>query len=331
VTELKPAYLIWGGDEAKLDAWRRRLHARVESEAPAAALEVLKDERLSARATAEAIQALTLSVGRRYVLADGVERWSERDVKQLEPALSGLSPETVVVLIARGKPPKALVKAVQGCGGEVREYKPPQRRSSWGPWLGERARELGLELEREAGELLVERIGNSQRELLDNQQRLMRELEKLSIFVGEDGPIDPAAVEALTSSAVEVRAYELADAVAEGDSRRALQIAEDLRARGEDMMHILFAVLRQLRNYHRSWALVASGKSLSDVQSELRVPEFVAKRLVAQARRADGERLERALELLADLDYAIRGAGRLDPESALSLTLARAASGRRAA
>jgi DNA polymerase-3 subunit delta len=323
VAELKPAYLIWGEDEAKLDAWRRRLRARAEEEGSDATLEILRDERLSAQAVAEAIQALTLSAGRRYVLADGVERWSDRDVKEVAAALSQLPPETVVVFMARGKEPKALVKAVASCGGESHGYEAP-RPAAYPAWVRERARDLGLELEQEAAELLVERIGHS-------QQRLMRELEKLSIFAGEDGPIGSEVVGAVTTSAVEARAYELADAVVEGDPQRALQIAEDLRARGEDMMHILFALLRQLRNCHRTWALIASGKSVKDVQSELRVPPFVARRLVAQARRADGERLTRALELLADLDYGIRGAGRLDSDSALTLMLTLAASDRRAA
>jgi DNA polymerase III delta subunit len=112
--------------------------------------------------------------------------------------------------------------------------------------------------------------------------------------------------------------------VIEGDAVRALRHAEHLRDQGEDMMYILFSLLRALRNCHRGWVLTASGKSVSDVQSDLRVPPWVARRVVAQARRADRERIERAIDLLAELDYAIRGAGTLDPESALTLTLVRA-------
>jgi DNA polymerase-3 subunit delta len=157
-----------------------------------------------------------------------------------------------------------------------------------------------------------------------NQQRLLRELEKLASYCNGVAA-DAEAVETLTRSASEARGYELADAVIEGDKERALRIAEDLRARGEDIMHVLFALLRQLRNSHRAWAMAASGKSVKEVQSALRVPPFVAKRIVAQARRADGDRLERALDVVADLDYAVRGAGRLDADSALTLAVSRAA------
>jgi DNA polymerase III delta subunit len=60
------------------------------------------------------------------------------------------------------------------------------------------------------------------------------------------------------------------------------------------------------------------------------VPQWAARRIVAQARRADPEQLERALDVLADLDYAIRGAGQLDADSALTIALARASAGNEA-
>ena len=317
---LKPAYLIWGEDDVKVDAWRARLRKRAEAEGSAATLEVLKDERLSADAAVEAIGSLTLSTGCRYLMMDGVERWKDRDISRVAPVLADLPADTVVVFLAHGDPPKSLSRAVEACGGEVRGY-PAVTSRAYPAWLRERALELGLELEREAAELLLERIGH-------NQRRLLRELEKLSTFAAIEGRVDREAVDVLTSTAVEARAYELADAVVEGDTSRALHVAEDLRAHGEDLMHILFALLRQLRNCHRAWALVASGSTATQIQAELRVPPFVARRLASQAQRTDGERLEHALELLADLDYAIRGAGRLDPDSALTLTLAAATAGR---
>ena len=80
MAELKPAYLICGDDEARIDAWRGRLRARAEAGGPSTTLDVIKDERLTAESVEAAMSSLTLSVGRRYVLVDGVERWKEADV-----------------------------------------------------------------------------------------------------------------------------------------------------------------------------------------------------------------------------------------------------------
>jgi DNA polymerase-3 subunit delta len=322
-SELKPAYLIWGDDEVRLDDWRSRLRARVAAEGSSAALELLRDDRLSGQTVAAAISTLTLSVGCRYVLADGIERWKERDVKEVATALADVPAGTVVVMIAAGKAPPGLSKAVEKAGGEVHACEPPKA-AGYPTWVTERARELGLGLDRDAAQVLVERVGEDEQRR-PRQQRMARELEKLAIFAGERA-LGVEDVNALTASAVDARIYELADAVIERDPARALRIAEDLRGRGEDMMHILFALLRQLRQCRRTWALVSSGRSLRDVQSELRVPPFVARRVVAQARRADPDQLERALDVLADLDWTIRGGGQLDAESALTIALTRAAS-----
>jgi DNA polymerase III subunit delta len=328
-SELKPAYLIWGDDEVRLDDWRSRLRARVAGEGSSAALELLRDDRLSGQTVAAAISTLTLSVGRHYVLADGIERWKERDVKEVATALADVPAGTVVVMIAGGKAPPGLSKAVEKAGGEVHACEAPKA-AGYPSWVTERARELGLALDRDAAQVLVERVGEDEQRR-PRQQRMVRELEKLATFAGGERVLGVEDVDALTASAVDARIYELADAVIEGDPAGALRIAEDLRGRAEDMMHILFALLRQLRQCRRTWALVSAGRSLRDVQSELRVPPFVARRVVAQARRADPDQLERALDVLADLDYAIRGAGQLDADSALTIALTRAASATEAA
>jgi DNA polymerase III delta subunit len=113
--------------------------------------------------------------------------------------------------------------------------------------------------------------------------------------------------------------------VIEGDGERALRIGEELQERGEPTMYILFGLLRQLRQAYVASALVSAGRSTRDVQAALGVPTFIAKQIEAQARSVDPERLERALDLLAELDYAVKGGGDLDEHSALTLVLAAAA------
>jgi DNA polymerase III subunit delta len=328
MAELKPAYLIHGEDEARIDAARRRMRARGQAEAADASLEVLRGEQLTAEATVAAIGALTLGAGRRYLLADGVERWKDADVKQVVTALADIPPDTVILLLCSGDAPAALVKAVEKAGGEVHSGKAPKP-AEYPRWTIERARELGVGLDRDAAQALVAQAARGERNTI-RQHTLVRELEKLALFVGDGATIDVEAVDAVTTSAVESRVFELADAIIEGDSERAVRVAEDLRDHGDDIMHILFTMLRQLRNCHRAWALLAAGTSAKDIQADLRQPPWVAKQTIAQARRADPERVERALDLLADLDWQIRGGGDLDVESALTLTVTAASSDPRA-
>jgi DNA polymerase III subunit delta len=335
MADLKPAYLVHGDDEARIDSWRQRLRARARDDGPSTTLETLSGDALTIDAFVAATGALTLAVGRRYVLADGVERWKEKDLKGAAEALRTLPPDTVVLLIAVGKVRRrrespaegpaqpALVKAVTSIGGEVQLCEAPTP-ARYPAWIVQQGQELGLVVSEDAAQALLERVGTDENRNV-RQRRLVRELEKLGVYAPEGGLVDRETVEAATMSDVEARAYELADAVIDGDRERALLLAEDLRDRGAEMMHIVFAMLRQLRQARRAAAMIEAGASKQDIADGLRVPLFVARQIAARAERADAARLEQTLEELAELDYAVRGGINRDAGTALTLILAEAA------
>ena len=321
MADLKPAYLVHGDDEVKLDSWRGRLRARAAREGSDATLDVLAGDELTPGAFAQATGALTLGLGRRYLLADGVERWKEKELSPVVEALKALPPDTVVLMVGTGKvsrkagpAPESLAKAVRAIGGEVQVCEAP-RPARLPAWVVEQGRELNLVVSEDAAHALVERVGADQR-------RFVRELEKLACYEPEGGRVDREAVEALTVSDIEARAYELGDALIDGDRERALLLAEDLRERGAEMMHIVFALLRQLRQARKAAAMLERGASTQELASALRVPPFVAKQIATRAGRADPARLEQALERLADIDYAVRVGANVDAGTRLTLTLA---------
>ena len=122
----------------------------------------------------------------------------------------------------------------------------------------------------------------------------MRELEKIACYAPDGGRVDVDVVEELTVSDVEAKAYELADAVIDGDRGAALTLAEDLQDHGTDIMHILYAMLRRTHEMRRAWAVLETGgHEPDDIAAALGAPPWMAKRLCPQAREADGERLER--------------------------------------
>ena len=130
--EMRPLYLIAGTDGAKIDATRARLRARAEREGGAAALEVFEPgEGRGApdhEALLAAIPAMSLTESRRYLLADGVERWRDRQLDAVAAALGELPPDLTVVLIARAKAPAKLARAVKAAKGEIHEFEAPKAR-----------------------------------------------------------------------------------------------------------------------------------------------------------------------------------------------------------
>src|SRR3954447_14518151 len=120
----KAAYLIHGDDHGRIAERCSRLRAMAEAESGAGGVEVLEGEACTPDAVVATLSAMTFAMGRRFVIADGVERWKESDVAPVAAALAGADPEALTVTFfgreeGRTKVPQALVKAVQAAGGVV--------------------------------------------------------------------------------------------------------------------------------------------------------------------------------------------------------------------
>jgi DNA polymerase III delta subunit len=319
VAELKPAYLVCGDDDAKIDAWRARLRRRAEDERGPGGLEVFHARANEPAEVAGALAALTFDPGTRFLLVDDAGSWKAAELGPLEAVLADMPPGTVLVLVVRGKPRAQLAKAVEKAGGEVREYRAPK---PWElpKWTVERGRELGLQLDKEAAKLLVSRAGSS-------QQRLSRELEKLALALHPHASVSASDVERLTAADVAPQVYDLADAIVAGDLRTSLALAEEIESHGERPGRLAFPIVRRLREVHRAATLLDSGLPEQEVTDALGVPPWLAKKTLARARKVDRAALERALCEFADLELELRGGGelQLDEDTAFSLALARSA------
>jgi DNA polymerase-3 subunit delta len=319
VAELKPAYLISGDDDAKIDVWRARVRKRADEERGPGGLEAFDAAASDPMEVAAALATLTFDPGTRYLLVDQVQSWKPAQLEPLSEALALRPPETVLVLIARGKPPKQLVSAVKKAGGEEREYAAPK---PWQlpKWAVERAAEEGVQLDPETAKELVSIVGTS-------QQRLAREIEKLALAVHPATRIGPDDVERLASGDAAPGAYDLADALAAGDGKEALAIAERIAAHEGKPGGLLWSIARRLREVHRAAALLEAGMPEQKAGEAVSRQPWLARKIVARAKKADRATLEQVLCVLAEAEIEFRGGGELalDEDSAFSLALTRAA------
>lgn len=306
VAAFKPAYLICGDDHARIGERRARLRAMAEGESGSSGVEVFEGDACSAGAVAGALAAMTFALGRRFVIADGVERWSDSDVAPVAAALRGTDPEALTVAFfareeGRAKVPAGLREAVLAAGGQVAEEMAPKAREL-PRRLVERARELGLELDTQAARVLVAQVG-------ERQQRLVRELEKLAIEHGQGARIGPEEVLASCASSSERKVWTLADALVAGDERTATRALLELRQQGERLPGLVYGIVRRLRDALAVAEALAAGQAPAQVRRTLRMPSFAADRLIADVSKRDVDAFRRALALLADLELETRGGG----------------------
>jgi DNA polymerase III subunit delta len=321
--EMRPLYLIAGSDTAKIDATRARLRARAEREGGPAALEVFEPGEGRGmpdhEALLAAIPAMSLMESRRYLLADGIERWRDRQLEPVLGVLTELPPDLSLVLICRDKPAAKLLKAVKAAEGEVHEFEAPKARDMPRVLVAE-AQRLGLRLEPAAARMLVERMGA-------NSVRLRNELERLALWAGEGGSVTAADLEEMVTDTSEAAVWSLSDALIEGDAAAALRIGERLIGQGENVTGLIYGLASRLRSACAAAAQLEEGIPPKEVESKLKMHPYAAKQLVRRLDGTDLATLRGAMETLADLELWCRGGADYGDELALTIALRRAASG----
>ncbi len=320
--EMHPLYLIAGTDGAKIDATRARLRARAERDGGSASLQVFEaGEGRGApdhEALLAAIPAMSLTESRRYLLADGVERWRDRQLEEVAAALPGLPPDLSVVLIARAKAPAKLARAVKAAQGEIHEFEAPKARDMPRALVAD-AKRLGFRLDPVAARMLVDRMGAG-------PQRLRNELERLALWAGEGGEVGGADLEAMIADTSEAVVWALSDALLERDAAAALRISERLVAQGENVTGLIYGLASRLRKACAAAALLEEGVPPAEVESKLGMHPYAAKQLVRRLRGVEVDELQEATIALADLEVWCRGGADYGDELALTLAL-RAAAG----
>jgi DNA polymerase III subunit delta len=320
--EMLPLYLIAGTDGAKIDATRARLRARAECDGGTGSLQIFEPgEGRGAPdhgAFLAAIPAMSLTESRRYLLADGVERWRDAQLEAVAAALGELPPDLSVVLIARDKAPPKLTKAVKAAKGEIHEFEAPRARDMPRALIAD-AKRLGFALDQGAARTLVDRMGA-------NPQRLHNELERLALWAGEGGEVTAADLDAMIADTSEAAVWALSDALLERDPAVALRIAERLVSQGENVTGLIYGLASRLRKACAAAAMLEEGVPPAQVESKLGMHPYAAKQLVRRLGEVEVGELREATVVLADLEVWCRGGADYGDELALTLAL-RAAAG----
>jgi DNA polymerase III subunit delta len=305
VPSFKPAYLIHGDDHGRIGERRRRLRALAESESGVGGIEVFEGDSATPETVAAALSAMTFAIGRRFIVVDGAERWTDKQLEPLVAVLRAIPEDTTVAFFAREdnrtKAPMGLHEAVEAAGGDISAE---ENLKPWElpKWVIARARELGLQLEPDTARALIAHVG-------DRQQRLLRELEKLALGAGKGARVDTTMVDELTAPSAEHKAWSLADAILSGDAAAATGLYLTLRSQGERLSGLLYWISQRIRQAHDVATAIEAGEPTAQVKRRLRMPSRAADRLIADAGRSGAENLRQTIEQLAELELASRGGG----------------------
>jgi DNA polymerase III subunit delta len=311
-TELKPAYLIVGGDRPKIHRALERLRGRVGEDA----VELLSARETSGADAVAACNALGLfGGGRRLVVVDDAEQWKAPDVKAVAAYLADPAPATVLALTGQVRPDSALGKA---CAkhGDVLVFDVSKR--ALPAWVADQFSRVGGNADAEACRALVELVG-------DDLDALTTEVEKLATWAAGES-IGVREIHALAAGRAETPIFALTDAWGRRDVPAVLAACEALlersgRSRRDELARIAGALGSHVTRVRASQALAAEGVRPRDAAASLKVHPFAAEKAFAQAVNFTVDELRTAVVRLADLDLALKGGSRLPADLELQRAL----------
>jgi DNA polymerase-3 subunit delta len=223
---------------------------------------------------------------------------------------------TILVLVANGRPPAALLKAVQA-HGTVIAAAPPANARARSQWVSERVHAAPVALDGPATAMLSAHLG-------EDLARLDGILSSLEAAYGPEMRIGEDELEPFLGEAGGVAPFDLTDAIEGGDRGAALITLHRLLDAGERAPLQILAIL------HRNYAamLRLDGAGISDeagAQAATGMAGYPARKALNQARRLGHDKIARAIELLAEADLDLRGKIGWPPALVMEVLVARLA------
>ena len=168
-------------------------------------------------------------------------------------------------------------------------------------WIMRKAKELNGGVRPDAARLLVTYIGN-------DTLMAENEIEKLITYVGPSRVVEPDDVMLLTAHEQEGSIFSFTDALGERDGVKAMREFLLLTEKS-DVMELTGMIYRQFRLLVQAREVLDEGGGVAQIENELNVANFVAKKMYTQSQRFKLGQLLSIYERLLKIDEEIKTGG----------------------
>ena len=129
-----------------------------------------------------------------------------------------------------------------------------------------------------------------------DMQMIKNELDKLVAYTEGRDVITAEDVEEVCVTQTTNRIFDMVNAIAEGNQKKALELYEDLLSLKEPPMRILFLIARQFNQLYQVKLLTKEGLPSAEIAKQAGIVPFAMKKYQAQAKSFTAEELRNAVE-----------------------------------
>lgn len=222
-------------------------------------------------------------------------------------------PDTTCLLFVESEVDKRskLYKKVKDLGHVAEMTR--QDASQLGKWAGGILAKEGKKITGRTMELFLSMTG-------DDMEHIRMELEKLISYTMGREVITDEDVRAICTIQVTNKIFDMVAAIVNRQTRKAMDLYEDLLTLKEPPMRILFLIARQFNQLLQVKELMAKGLDRGAIASKLKMQPFVVGKVMPQARQFSREQILSYVNLCVEAEEAVKS-GRLQDRLAVELLI----------
>lgn len=195
-------------------------------------------------------------------------------------------------------------------------------------YAAEMSRQDAAQLGRWAGGILAregKKITNRTMELFlsmtgDDMEHIRTELDKLISYTLGREIITDEDVRAICTVQVTNKIFDMVAAIVNRQTKKAMDLYEDLLTLKEPPMRIMFLIARQFNQLLQVKELMGKGMDKGTIASRLKLQPFVVGKVMPQARQFSKEQILSYVNLCVDMEEAVKS-GRLQDRLAVELLI----------
>lgn len=309
--DFKNIYLLYGEEEYLKKQYRQKLQDALISPDDTVNLNFYEGKNISVQELIDQAETMPFFADRRLLVIEDSGFFKSASV-ELAEYLEQV-PETTYFLFVESEVDKRqkMYKAVQK-KGRIVEFA-AQKEDTLIRWILGILKKENKNITRSSMELLLEKTGT-------DMNNIAMELEKLLNYTMDRDVITAEDIESICTTQTVNKIFDMINAVADGNRKKALDMYYDLLALKEPPMRILFLLTRQFNLLMQTKELQSTGYDAKTIAAKLAIQPFVARNCTRQASAFSLEKLKMLVKSCVDAEEAVK-TGNLNEKLAVELIL----------
>lgn len=309
--QLKQFYLLYGEEQYLIRQYRDKLiHALVQAD-DTMNFSAFSGSDMDQEEIIALSDTLPFFADRRLILIEDSGLF-KKSAGELADYLSSAPDTTYFIFVEKEVDKKMkMYKQVKKSGSIVEFTR--QNEATLSRWIEGRIRKNGKKITRDAYALFLRKTG-------DDMENIDKELEKLLCYTLEKDFINAADVEAVTTEQTENKIFDMIDAVAQHQQKKALDLYYDLLALKEAPMRILFLLSNQFQRLMIVKSMTNQGFGNKDIAAKAGCPEWAVRKYQSQSRAFSMDQLKQAIRDGVDYETSVK-TGHINDQMAVELFL----------